>query len=107
MGPLPLIRSITAVGHAGFNSQPKCTRLPSLQVAPEAQSRTQAIASARRQKARSLELRAVLSLSRLYHQQDKKEEAHQMLAEIYGWFTEGFDTVDLGGQGSSTGSLVR
>ncbi|HZU35480.1 MAG TPA: protein kinase, partial [Gemmataceae bacterium] len=55
----------------------------------------QAIASARRQKARSLELRAVLSLSRLYHQQDKREEAHQMLAEIYGWFTEGFDTVDL------------
>jgi len=55
----------------------------------------QAIASARRQKARSLELRAVLSLSRLYHQQDKKEEAHQMLAEVYGWFTEGFDTVDL------------
>jgi hypothetical protein len=31
----------------------------------------------------------------MYHQQDKKEEAHQMLAEIYGWFTEGFDTVDL------------
>ena len=50
---------------------------------------------ARRQKARSLELRAVSSLSRLYRQQDKKEEAHQMLAEIYGWFTEGFDTVDL------------
>jgi predicted ATPase len=55
----------------------------------------QAIASARRQKARSLELRAVLSLNRLYHQQGKKEEAHQMLAEIYGSFTEGFDTVDL------------
>jgi predicted ATPase len=55
----------------------------------------QAIASARRQQARSLELRAALSLSRLYHQQDKKEEAQQMLAEIYGWFTEGFDTVDL------------
>jgi predicted ATPase len=55
----------------------------------------QAIASARRQKARSLELRAVLSLSRLYHQQDKKEEARRMLAEIHGWFTEGFDTADL------------
>jgi predicted ATPase len=55
----------------------------------------QAIASARRQQARSLELRAVLSLSRLYYQQDKKAEAHQMLAEIYGWFTEGFDTVDI------------
>ena len=55
----------------------------------------QAIASARRQKARSLELRAVLSLGRLYHQQGKKEEARQMVAEIYGWFTEGFDTADL------------
>jgi predicted ATPase len=55
----------------------------------------QAITSARRQKSRSLELRAVLSLSRLYCQQGKTDEAHQMLAEIYGWFTEGFDTVDL------------
>ena len=55
----------------------------------------QAIDVARRQSAKSLELRAVLSLSRLYHEQGKKEEAHRMLAEIYGWFTEGFDTVDL------------
>jgi predicted ATPase len=55
----------------------------------------QAIALARRQSAKSWELRAVMSLSRLYHQQGKKEEARQMLAEIYGWFTEGFDTVDL------------
>jgi predicted ATPase len=55
----------------------------------------QAIASARRQKAKSLELRAVLSLSRLYRQQDKKEETRQMLTEIYGWFTEGLDTVEL------------
>jgi predicted ATPase len=55
----------------------------------------QAITSARRQKAKSLELRAVLSLSRLYHELGKKEEARQMLAEIYGWFTEGFDTADL------------
>ena len=50
---------------------------------------------ARRQQAKSLELRAVMSLSRLWRQQGKKEEAHQMLAEIYGWFTEGFDTKDL------------
>jgi len=54
-----------------------------------------AIASARRQKAKSLELRAVLSLSRLYHQQGKKEEARQILGEINGWFKEGFDTADL------------
>jgi predicted ATPase len=55
----------------------------------------QAIASARGQGARSLELRAVLSLGRLYCQQDKKDEARRMLAEIFGWFTEGFDTADL------------
>lgn len=55
----------------------------------------QAIEIARRQEAKSLELRAVMSLSRLRQRQGKKEEAHQMLAEIYSWFTEGFDTADL------------
>jgi tetratricopeptide (TPR) repeat protein len=55
----------------------------------------QAIAIARRQGAKSLELRAVMSLSRLWQEQGKKEEARQILAEIYGWFTEGFDTADL------------
>ena len=49
----------------------------------------------RSQEARSLELRAVMSLSRLWQKQGKKEEARQMLAEIYDWFTEGFDTADL------------
>jgi class 3 adenylate cyclase/predicted ATPase len=55
----------------------------------------QAIEIARRQQAKSPELRAVMSLARLWQQQGKKEEAHRMLAEIYGWFTEGFDTKDL------------
>src|SRR5215510_7742416 len=54
-----------------------------------------AIEIARQQQAKSLELRAVMSLSRLWQQQGKKDEAQQMLAEIYGWFTEGFDTKDL------------
>ena len=54
-----------------------------------------AIEVARKQQAKSLELRAVMSLSRLWQQQGKKSEARQMLAEIYGWFTEGFDTKDL------------
>lgn len=48
--------------------------------------------------AKSLELRATVSVGRLWHSQEsagKREEARQMLAEIYGWFTEGFDTVDL------------
>jgi adenylate cyclase len=56
---------------------------------------SQAIELARRESAKSLELRAVTSLSRLLEKQGKKEEAHHMLAEIYGWFTEGFDTADL------------
>jgi predicted ATPase len=50
---------------------------------------------ARRQAAKSLELRAALSLSRLWRQQDKRREARQLLADIYGWFTEGFETADL------------
>ncbi len=54
-----------------------------------------AIEIARRQSAKAWELRAVMSLSRLWQQQGKTTEARQMLAEIYGWFTEGFDTKDL------------
>jgi predicted ATPase len=55
----------------------------------------QALAVARRQQAKSLELRAALSLSRLWQHQGKQAEAHQLLTPIYGWFTEGFDTADL------------
>ena len=50
---------------------------------------------ARRQEAKSLELRAAMSLSRLWQQQEKRQEAHDLLAEVYSWFTEGFDTPDL------------
>jgi predicted ATPase len=55
----------------------------------------QALDAARRQQAKSLELRAAMSLSRLWQQQDKRNEARELLAPIYGWFTEGFDTADL------------
>jgi predicted ATPase len=54
-----------------------------------------AIEIARRQQAKAWELRAAMSLARLWQLQGKKEEARQVLAEIYGWFTEGFDTADL------------
>jgi len=54
-----------------------------------------AIEIARSQQARSWELRVTMSLSRLWQKQGKREEARQLLAEIYGWFTEGFDTPDL------------
>jgi predicted ATPase len=55
----------------------------------------QALAIARRQQAKSLELRAAMSLSRLWQQQGRRAEARDLLAPIYGWFTEGFDTADL------------
>ena len=55
----------------------------------------QALDIARRQEAKSLELRAAMSLSRLWQSQGKRTEAYELLAPIYGWFTEGFDTPDL------------
>jgi predicted ATPase len=55
----------------------------------------QALAVARGQQAKALELRAALHLSRLWQQQGKRTEAYALLAPIYHWFTEGFDTADL------------
>jgi predicted ATPase len=55
----------------------------------------QALDVARRQQAKTLELHAAMSLSRLWQRQGKRAEAHELLAGIYGWFTEGFDTADL------------
>ena len=54
-----------------------------------------AIEIAQKQQAKSLELRAVMSLARLWQQQGKSAEAHDLLAPVYNWFTEGFDTKDL------------
>jgi class 3 adenylate cyclase/predicted ATPase len=65
---------------------------------PPAEAETcfhQALDVARRQEAKSLELRAAMSLSRLWQQQGKRAEAHALLAPVYHWFTEGFDTADL------------
>jgi len=70
------------------------------QVATDAAAKAEAcfkkaIKMARRQQAKSLELRAAMSLSRLWQQQGKRRQAHEMLGETYAWFTEGFDTADL------------
>jgi len=54
-----------------------------------------AVNIARKQSAKSRELRAMMSLAHPWQRQGKKEEARQLLAETYGWFTEGFDTKDL------------
>ena len=52
-------------------------------------------AMARRQSAKFWELRAAMSMARLWRDQGKREEARDLLAPVYGWFTEGFDTLDL------------
>jgi predicted ATPase len=54
-----------------------------------------ALAVARKQQAKSWELRAAMSMARLWRGQGKRHEAHDLLAPVYGWFTEGFDTLDL------------
>jgi len=54
-----------------------------------------ALAVARKQQAKSWELRAAMSMARLWRDQGKRQQAHDLLAPVYGWFTEGFDTLDL------------
>ena len=54
-----------------------------------------ALAVARQQQAKSWELRAAMSLARLWRSQGKPQQARELLAPVYGWFTEGFDTRDL------------
>jgi predicted ATPase len=55
----------------------------------------EAIGIAQTQKAKAFELRATASLARLWRDQGKRDEARELLAPVYGWFTEGFDTLDL------------
>ena len=55
----------------------------------------QGLDTARCQHAKSLELRCATSLARVWHAQDKRQQAYELLAPVYDWFTEGFDTPDL------------
>ena len=55
----------------------------------------QALDIARQQQAKSWELRAAMSLARLWQQQGKQDDARELLTDVYSWFTEGFDTADL------------
>jgi predicted ATPase len=72
------------------------SRVPSRQAEPEAEACfLKAIETAHQQGAKLFELRAVMSLGRLRMRQGKKQEARMQLAEVYGGFTEGFDTKDL------------
>jgi predicted ATPase len=54
-----------------------------------------AMTVARQQQAKSWELRASMSMARLWRDEGKRDEARELLAPVYGWFTEGFDTLDL------------
>ena len=64
--------------------------------APKAQAYFErALAVAREQQAKSWELRAAMSMARLWRDQGKPQQARELLAPVYGWFTEGFDTLDL------------
>ena len=72
----------------------KCSPAPSTQAEAEGYF-LKVIEIAQKQQAKSLELRAVMSLARLWQRQGKRTEAHQLLSEVYNWFTEGFDTKDL------------
>ena len=69
--------------------------LPGGSEAEAEESFNQALDVTRRQSAKSLELRAANGIARLWQKQGKQREARELLAEIYGWFTEGFDTPDL------------
>jgi len=77
-----------------FKVQGSKFKVPNLQAEAEG-CFLKAIEVARRQQAKSLELRATVSLARLWQQQGKQDEARNTLSAIYGWFTEGFDTADL------------
>ena len=66
-----------------------------------------ALVIAQKQKAKSFELRAAMSMARLRRDQGKRDEARELLTPIYGWFTEGFDTLDLKEAKALLDELIR
>ncbi len=77
----------------GRRNRAACRRTPDTAKAQAHFER--ALEIARAQQAQSWELRAAMSLARLWRDQGKRTQAHDLLAPVYGWFTEGFDTLDL------------
>ena len=78
-----------------LNDERQTPKVNSPQHVTEAEACFQrALEVARSQEAKAWELRAAISLARLWQRQGKKSEAHQLLAEVYAWFTEGFETKD-------------
>jgi predicted ATPase len=70
-------------------------KLPNLNMAKAEAYFERALEAARQQQAKSWELRAAMSLARLWRDQGKVQQARELLAPVYGWFTEGFETKDL------------
>ena len=70
-------------------------KLTKLDVAKAETYFERALAVSRQQQAKSWELRAAMSLARLWRDQGKRQQARELLAPVYGWFTEGFNTLDL------------
>jgi predicted ATPase len=95
-GELTLQQSATRLGHV---QAPSHTRQdPSEDTSPQAEAEAcfrKAIDIARQQQAKSWELRAAISLARLWQSQDKRQAAYDLLTPVYAWFTEGLDTADL------------
>jgi predicted ATPase len=84
-GLAPSRPEIQADYSAGVNGRPSRMK----------RKRKRALAVARQQQAKSWELRAAMSLARLWRDQGKVQQARELLTPVYGWFTEGFDTRDL------------
>jgi hypothetical protein len=100
----PAMSASIASGAAGGMVVGSGSRSPPGRLAPAAEGDAagggrslwrRALDVARRQEAKALELRAAMSLARLWQQQGRCADARELLAPIYGWFTEGFDTADL------------
>ena len=96
----------------GKGQRAKITNSQSPTPTPQAEAEAEAcflkaIEVARRQSAKSWELRATVSLTRVWQSQGKRKEAHKLLSEIYDWFTEGFDTKDLQEAKALLGELQR
>lgn len=94
-GELSLRIGAAGTGRSGDKELLSDSPIPRFPVSSPEACFLKAIEIAQRQSAKSLELRASISLARLWQAQGKAKQAHKMLAEIYTWFTEGFDTADL------------
>ncbi len=92
--PLRIVANRRQPGEGRRAGAPNLHRAPG-NVAEAEACFTKALDVARARQSRSLELRAAVSLARLWQSQGKTEEAHDLLAPVYDWFTEGFDTADL------------